>query len=390
MAEPNPQQLQQAAQHLLQNPLTCLEQNAEIFALIRKHEQTLDRWFTQRLGYRLQVTSTTARLYKTTVIPHRPVLVAPVGSKRALSQRECTLLVLTLAAVAAGPRVISLRDLIDDVRSQATDAEITLTNEPVERRALVTALKWMIVHGLAKELHETIDRYEHDDTADAILEIDFDRVSLLPLPVLGRAETALKLLDRTDKRTNTRQWMRARLVEDPVLYQSDIEEHEWSELRRRVGEEIALLDEMFGLRLEVRAEGMAAIDPRGRLTDRSFPSSGTTGHAALVFIEWLHALPEQCCSSSDALQAVEQFCQRYQKHWSKQMLQQPATLLAEVVSLLSDLRLLAVVDEKFQLLEAAARYRVSVEQSAGASASIGSEASTYELASDESPQSSLW
>ena len=88
---------------------------------------------------------------------------------------------LILAAVAAGPRVISLRDLIDDVRSQATDAEITLSNEASERRALVVALKWMVKHGLVKELHEHIDKYEQDDAADAILEIDFDRIGMLPV-----------------------------------------------------------------------------------------------------------------------------------------------------------------------------------------------------------------
>ena len=119
--------LQQAARHLLQQPLTCAEHNPDIFTIIRRHEQVLGEWFTQRLGYRLQVTSSTARLYKNTVVPHRPVLPAPVGTGRSMSQRECTLLVLILAAVAAGPRVISLRDLIDDVRSQASDAEIALS-----------------------------------------------------------------------------------------------------------------------------------------------------------------------------------------------------------------------------------------------------------------------
>ncbi len=359
MAEPAGELLQQAARHLLQHPLTCAEHEPELFATVRRHEQTLDRWFTQRLGYRLQVTTTTARLFKATVVPHRPRLIAPVGSKRPMSQRECTLLVLTLAAVAAGPRVISLRDLIDDVRSQATEAEITLTNEPVERRAQVTALRWMIVHGLAKELHETIDRYEQDDSADAILEIDFDRISLLPLPALGRARNAQELIDRSDRRsTGLRQWMRARLVEDPVLYRSDLAESEWSELRRRVGEEVAILDEMFDLHLEVRAEGMAAVDSRGKLSDRPFPLTGTMGHAALVFIAWLVEQPQQRCSHADALQAMTAACDKYQRHWSKAQVENPGSLLSEVMALLADLRLLDYSDDECQLEPAAARYRM--------------------------------
>ncbi|OED42953.1 hypothetical protein AB833_04895 [Chromatiales bacterium (ex Bugula neritina AB1)] len=361
MAEPGRELLQQATRHLMQHPLTCAEQEPELFAVIRRHEQTLDRWFTQRLGYRLQVTTTTARLYKATVVPHRPRLIAPVGSKRTMSQRECTLLVLTLAAVAAGPRIISLRDLIDDVRSQATEAEITLTNEPVERRAQVTALRWMVVHGLARELHETIDRYEHDDSADAILEIDFDRISLLPLPALGRARSAAELIDRSDRRsTSLRQWMRARLAEDPVLYHSDLTEPEWSQLRRRVGEEVAFLDEMFDLHLEVRAEGMAAIDSRGQLSDRPFPLTGTIGHAALVFIAWLIEQPQRCCSHADALQSITQACQQFQRHWSKARVENPFSLLTEVTALLADLRLLDCTDEQYYLQPAAARYRMNL------------------------------
>jgi uncharacterized protein (TIGR02678 family) len=361
MAEQERERLQQAARHLLQHPLTCAEHEPELFTVVRRHEQTLDRWFTQRLGYRLQVTTTTARLFKATVVPHRPRLLAPVGSKRPMSQRECTLLVLTLAAVAAGPRIISLRDLIDDVRSQATEAEITLTNEPVERRAQVTALRWMIVNGLAKELHETIERYEHDDSADAILEIDFDRISLLPLPALGRATSAAALVERNDKRsTGLRQWMRARLAEDPVLYRSDLAESEWSELRRRVGEEVAILDEMFDLHLEVRAEGMAAVDSRGKLSDRPFPLTGTLGHASLVMIAWLVEQPGQRCSHAGAIQSMTEACQKFNRHWSKSQVENPASLLSEVVTLLTDLRLLDGENGDYCLLPAAARYRMDV------------------------------
>ncbi len=53
-----------AARHLLQHPLTVAEADPELFTLIRRHEEQLDRWFTQRLGYRLQVSADTARLSK--------------------------------------------------------------------------------------------------------------------------------------------------------------------------------------------------------------------------------------------------------------------------------------------------------------------------------------
>lgn len=356
MAERDAEALQMAARHLLQHPFTCREQHPDTFAIIRRHEQDLDRWFTQRLGYRLHVSSFTARLFKTTIVPHRPTLLAPTSSRRAMSQRECTLLSLILAAVAAGPRVISLRDLIDDVRTAAADADVTLSNEPVERRAFVVALKWMIQAGMATELHEHIDRYEQDAEADAVLEIDPDRVGLLPLPALGRAETADALLDRSDRRVMMRQWIRAQLVENTVVYRTDLAEHEWSELRRRIGQEVDMLDQMFDLRVETRAEGVAAIDPTGQLSDRSFPSSGTLGHAALMFIDWMLMQEQLEVTMNEALSAFAVMAEEHRRHWSKTKTAQLPSFLNEVIALLLDLRLLTLNDETVALLPAAARY----------------------------------
>ncbi len=394
MVERGTDALQMAARHLLQHPFTCREQYPDLFVVIRRHEQDLDRWFTQRLGYRLHVSSFTARLFKTTIVPHRPVLQAPTASQRAMSQRECTLLTLILAAVAAGPRVISLRDLIDDVRTAAADAEVTLSNEPVERRAFIVALKWMIQAGMATELHEHIDRYEQDAEADAILEIDPDRVGLLPLPALGRAETADALLDRSDRRVLVRQWLRAQLVENTVVYRSDLAEHEWSELRRRIGEEVALLDQMFDLRVETRAEGVAAIDPTGQLSDRSFPSAGTLGHATLMFIEWMMTQSEVEVSMNEAQSAFALMADRHSRHWSKTKTAQLPSFLNEVIALLLDLRLLMVNGDTLTLLPAAARYNLvtTVEdrqdpQGRDTSAVVDSVNDDHE---SDDPQGSLW
>ncbi len=392
MAERDTDARQMAARHLLQHPFTCRELYPDTFAVIRRHEQDLDRWFTQRLGYRLHVSSFTARLFKTTIVPHRPVLPAPTSSNRAMSQRECTLLTLILAAVAAGPRVISLRDLIDDVRTAAADAEVTLSNEPVERRAFIVALKWMIQAGMATELHEHIDRYEQDAEADAILEIDPDRVGLLPLPALGRAETADELLDRSDRRVMMRQWIRAQLVENTVVYRTDLVEHEWTELRRRIGEEMALLDQMFDLRVETRAEGVAAIDPTGQLSDRSFPSSGTLGHAALMFIDWMMNQSQVEVTMNEAQAGFALMAERHSRHWSKTKTAQLPSFLNEVIALLLDLRLLMINGDTLVLLPAAARYNLvtTVEQRLDAEGLDASAKIDNENDETDDPQGSLW
>jgi uncharacterized protein (TIGR02678 family) len=352
----------EVARHLVQNPLVTKERDPERFRLIRRHESELDRWFTQRLGYRLHVDGDTARLYKTGYVPdHRPLRTS---TGRPFQRSEYVLLSLVLAATAAGPDVISLRDLVEQVRSAAAETGIVVGDERSDRRALVTVLTWLIDHGLAVELHARVDAYASDDDADAVLKLRPDRIVLLALPALAGAADAGTLLAQAERRTATRQWMRARLVEDPVLYRADLTDAEWGELRRRLGEEAAFLDEMFGLRLEARAEGVAAIDPSGTLAERRFPATGTVGHAALLLID--HLVPrrprtEELQSDDgvglavpdggpielqmiDVVVLVTELAVQHASHWSNDLVGAPERLAARVVELLVDLRLAAVVD----------------------------------------------
>lgn len=349
-----------AARHLIANPLTCAEHDPEMFRLIRRYEVDLDRWFTQRLGYRLHVASDTARLYKSGYVPPGRPLRASTG--RPLHHLEYTLLILALASTVAGPSVISLRDLIDLVRSAAAEIDLPLTGDATERRAVVTALRWMMDHGLAVELHARVDSYATDEDADAVLRIRPDRIALLPLPALADAED--DLLARSDRRVNTRQWLRARLVEDPVVYRDELADDEWTELRRRLGEEARFLQDMFGLTVEARAEGVAAIDPDGTLADQPFPTGGTEGHAALLLLGVLQERRSGWWDDTDVKQAVARLAGEYGRYWSKDLVAAPDRLARRAVDLLVSVRLAESRSEPpgVRLLPAAARFAPSVRQ----------------------------
>ena len=336
-----------AARHLVLHPLTCKEHDPDTFRLIRRHEAALGQWFAQRLGYRLQVTSDTARLSKATYVPDRRPLRTSSG--RPLHQLELVTLVLVLGATIAGPPVVSLRDLVDLVRSAAAEADVSLPADATGRRAFVTSLRWMIDQGLASELHAHVDAYADDEDADAVLQLVPDRIAMLPLPAMSAFGDAEKLLARPARQDALRQWLRSRLVEDPVLYRDDLTEGEWAELRRRIGEEERYLEEMFGLLLEVRSEGVAAIDPAGSLSGRAFPAGGTVGHAALLLIE---ALRGASASSTPAGSAHEQWwtleeiaahlqplCAAHATRWAADLVQSPERLARAVVDLLLDVRL---------------------------------------------------
>ena len=352
--------LRTAARRLVTRPLLTAEDDPEVFQLVRRHEQALDRWFTQRFGYRLQVTTDTARLFKTTAVVDRRPLRATTAQQRPITMREYTMLALALAAVAAGPSVISLRDLLAEVRSAATDAGVAVTDEPADRRALVTALRWMVGHGMVTEMHDRVDRYAGDADADAVLQIRPDRVALLPLPSLARADTPDELEDRPERSTATRQWMRARLLEEPVLYRSDLSEAEWGELRRRLGEESDIFEEMFGAHLEARAEGVAVIDPGDGMTDSRFPTGGTVGHATLLLLDRLTEADHVSMSPGAFVEEVRALASERRPYWS-QLADDPDGLAGEILDLLEAHRLAEVDAGTVRLLPAAWRYRADVQ-----------------------------
>ncbi len=353
--------LRAAARHLVRHPLVLAEADPSVFATIRRNEQALDRWFTQRFGYRLQVTADTARLFKSTIVSRRRPLITATTSSRDFAPREYTMLALALAAVAAGPAIISLHDLVAEIRSAATDANVSLNDDATDRRAVITALRWMIDHGVAAELHDQIDRYISDGEADAVLSIRADRVALLPLPALARAETADDLIDRSERRQSTRQWMRALLLEEPVLYRSDLDDDEWAELRRRLGQESVWFDEMFNLQIEARAEGVLALDPDGVLTDRRFPAGGTVGHAALLLIDTMLGNGDTELSSAALVKVIAKLATEHRRYWSKGA-DKPDALARAVVGLLDDHRLIEPIEGGVKLLPAAWRYAVSIER----------------------------
>lgn len=352
-------ELREAARCLAARPLVAAEHFGDEFVLIRRHRRQLDQWFTQRFGYRLQVTADTARLLKATAIVRNRPLWTATAQPRPFSVSEYLMLALVLAVVVSGPNVISLRDLIGELRAAAAEASVEVGAEPSDRRALVTALRWMIAHGLAAELHERIDEYAHDAEADAVLAIRPDRVAMLPLPALARAESAAQMFERSDFGVSARSGIRARILEEPVVYRSDFEADEWSELRRRLGEEVGFFDEMFGLHIEARAEGVMAVDPDGDLSDVRFPQTGTVGHAALLLADHLVRSGVASIHRDDVVAMIAGFAAEHRSYWS-QLADNPSRLADEALSLLADHRLVQLDGNEVVVLPAAARYVLDV------------------------------
>lgn len=212
-----------ATRALLARPWRTSEQDPEIVALVRRHADALDAWFTQELTYRLVVTADTARLVKVGHVPGDRPLRTISTTPRPFTPAEYTALALVLAATTSGPDRTSLRDLVNAVHSAAAEAGIVMDTDTASRRALVTALRWLIAHGMVRELDRGVGLYEHDADADALLEVRNDRMALLPTGAVVGAESAPDLVARARERGSASTAARRRLVEDPVVLAGDLE-----------------------------------------------------------------------------------------------------------------------------------------------------------------------
>ena len=154
--------------------------------------------------------------------------------------------------------------------------------------------------------------------------------------------------------------MRSILLEEPVLYRTDLSDREWAELRRRLGVESEIFAEMFGMEVEARAEGVMVIDPEGGTSGSRFPHGGTVGHAALLLIDLLLKMDRMSFDQDEVVDAVSGLIDEYRRYWSR-LADHPNRLTGEVLELLQDHRLAEVTEAGVRILPAAWRYSVAIE-----------------------------
>jgi len=146
------------------------------------------------------------------------------------------------------------------------------------------------------------------------------------------------------------------LLEDPVVYYDELDEDERAYLlsqRHAITRRIA---EATGLVPEVRAEGIAMVDPEDELTDVRMPEQRTDGHVTLLVAEHL-AHREQ--ATLDELHAfVREAAAEHATYWRKGVTEPGAEteLLATALEKLSALRLVQVDGSVIRRRPAIARF----------------------------------
>jgi uncharacterized protein (TIGR02678 family) len=357
-----------AARTLLANPLLTAAQ-AEELALVRLHAPALRGTFMTLLGYNLIIESSFARLVKGPVsqdAPARPARRPDNSAWTPVTYTHLALLCAALLAPGTGEQTL-ISTLIDQVRSDAATIGVSIGDTLPERRALVTAVGHLIDWGVLSETDGTAAGWS-ERRDEALLTIHRAVLPhLLARPLSGMSHPDDLLATDPAVADQPRRSLRRKLVENPLVRREDLTDPERDVLSRERAELTRMLDEHFGLTVEVRAEGVLAYDAAGSLTDLTFPGTGTVKQAALLLLAELidsgqpdhpaRATPGVAAGWDTVDEALARLIDRHRRAWGSALVDQPLRLRDEVVALLVDMSLATAGDAGLLIHPAAARYR---------------------------------
>ncbi len=336
------EEARRALRALLRHPLITATEDPEAFALVRRHAEALREWLGEESGWSLTVDSEVARLRKVPALPvdgTRPARVKGV----AFSRRRYVLLCLALATLERAEPQVTLGGLAQGVLAAATHPDLEAAGvrfrleERAERSDLVAVVRLLLALGALRRVEGDEDDYLRD-RGDVLYDVE-RRVtarllaapqgpSLVPDGSFEERLTGLVAepdADLDEGRTvRARRALTRRLLDDPVVYAADLPEAEAEYLGRQRTQLAARIAERTGLVPELRAEGVALLDPTGQATDVGLPEDGTAGHVALLLAEHLATQLDEADGSGArtveiaALRAhVVRLRTEHGRHWSR-------------------------------------------------------------------------
>ncbi len=363
-----------AARALLMQPV-LRPPDGEDYRLARRHAEALRDWFARQVGWRLLVDSETVRLEKQNV-PGWSTAQHLAGSHAArvrradppFTRRRYVLLCLILAVLERSDHQVALGALADAVVLLARqpgleDVEFTLKGRD-ERSDLVAAIRLLLRYGALSRVAGDEDAYV-SAAGDALYDVDRRVLSRMLAAgaspaVLARELGADPSIDRIEEglhrqapaftkdeaNRRLRHRLARRLLEDPVLYYADLTADERNYLVSQRVSITTALSEMTGLVPELRAEGLALVDPDDQLTDLRMPDKGTEGHATLLLAEHLASKGGSGDVTVASLRRrVKALAKEHDAYWSRVSREPGAEvrLVDEALSRLTGLGLVRVV-----------------------------------------------
>ncbi|MFL6076959.1 MAG: DUF2398 family protein [Mycobacteriales bacterium] len=364
---------QRAFTGLLVHPVLDQWRHPELFALVRssQHRPVLIDWFASRLGYRLVVTDSAARLFR---LPLGGAVPAP--RRLAPPPRRMLVLAILAAAVAEDAEdLTTTQDLSDRVRALTHRDEVALARyDPdrfAERQLFVKAVDLLISAGaLRPVVTDADDRREgwahRRDLVGGAYKVERELLLRLVDPAALAAA-----LDGGDGSGEPDGWrgtgvperaprfgLMRKLLELPVCLLADMTEAERAYLAGQRHRVLAWCTEMTGWVVEQRAEGLALIAADEHDTDLPFPRVRAVDFASLIMLdELLRRQDEHGLLTAENLdRAASEVRIRYPKALTRE-LDSDTAVRDRAVELLCALDLLRPSGTRWWLTPAAARFR---------------------------------
>lgn len=370
---------QRAARALLRRPLLAGDDPA--FPAVKRHAAWLRDWFARETGWHLQVDPETVRLRKVPADLHdgsRPALASP---GQPLRRRRYVLLCLALAALERADAQTTLGRLAEAVLAGAADPALTAAGVRLDldtredRTDLVAAVRVLLRMGVLRRVAGDETGYLHGP-GDALYDVE--RRVLAGLLVTRRGPSTVDaddlderlaavtdelVADTDEARTRAvRHRLTRRLLDDPVVYYAELDDDERAYLTSQRTAIVRRVREATGLVEEVRAEGIALVDPAGTdaLTDVRMPEEGTDGHVTLLLAEHLAGSGATPVPVADIETHVAALVVTHRTYWRKGAAEPGAerALTAQALDRLTALRLARRTPEGVVALPALARFRL--------------------------------
>jgi uncharacterized protein (TIGR02678 family) len=393
------EELRRAARALLRRPLLRASgPGSADFPLVRRHADALREWFDVNTGWRLVVDSEVARLVKRVAAAGDASHPArDVRSRLPFGRRRYVLLCLALAVLERSEAQITLGRLAEGVILAADDGDLVRAGVTFrlegrdERGDLVAVVRLLLDLGVLARVAGDEEAFVRE-AGDVLYDVERRALALLLAAPRGPSTIAAEGFEERiaqlaqepapateELRTRAiRQQLTRRLLDEPVLYHAELDEPQAAYLTTQRPALVRRVADLTGLVPEIRAEGIAMVDPDEDLTDVRMPDTGTDGHVALLLAEHLAGgLAAAADADGGAPEAVpearlhelvRELAQRHRAYWRRDA-QEPGAEVALTDRALERLQALRLVRREHgavRPLPALARYAMAAPTLAGA------------------------
>jgi uncharacterized protein (TIGR02678 family) len=364
MTDENLAQRRAALRALLAKPLLTAGADDETLRLVRRHATDLREWLAAETGWRLVVDADSARLFKTAGHEDGTHPAREGRGRPAFGRRRYVLLCLALAVLERADAQITLGRLAEGVlvaagEPELADAGVVFTLSRRDQRSdLVAVVRLLLNLGALERVAGDEDAYL---TATGDVLYDVRRRVLAALLTGARGPSTIEVAghvarlaeltsepvpDTDDLRNRAlRHQVTRRLLDDPVVYYDELTGEERGYLVSQRHAITRRIEQATGLVTEMRAEGVAMVDPDDELTDVRMPEQRTDGHVTLLVAEYLARRTHEPVAVDRLRAHVRAMAREHETYWRRGVTEPgaDAELLAVALAKLRALRLVADV-----------------------------------------------